>query len=66
MTIERGYLEICKTLAPGAFTRNIPKVPQVSFIDGAFPLSAPPAKPYFSVNLSYSCVFTRSTAASPA
>jgi hypothetical protein len=33
MTIDRGYLELCKTLAPGAFTRNLPFTPQVAAID---------------------------------
>jgi hypothetical protein len=33
MTINRGYLEIAKVLAPGAFTRNLPYTPQVAMID---------------------------------
>jgi hypothetical protein len=41
MTIDRGYLEICKTLAPGAFTRNLPFTPQVCFIDGQLKLLCP-------------------------
>ena len=41
MTIDRGYLEICKALAPGAFTRNLPFTPQVCFIDGQLKLLCP-------------------------
>jgi hypothetical protein len=41
MTIDRGYLEICKKISPGAFSRALPFKPQTAFIDGQLHLMRP-------------------------
>jgi hypothetical protein len=41
MTIDRGFLQIWKSLAPGAFTPNTPFTPHSAFIDGQLHLMRP-------------------------
>ena len=41
MTIDRGFLQIWKSLAPGALTPNTPFTPHSAFIDGQLHLMGP-------------------------